>query len=36
MSFSVLVHKDGEGLLLGGKVIREGFIDNKAKKTVVL
>jgi len=32
----VLAHKDGEGLLLGDEVIRGGFIDNKAKKTIVL
>ena len=36
MSSFVLAHKDGEGLLLGDEVIRGGFIDNKAKKTVVL
>jgi len=32
----MLAHKDGEGLLLGGEVIRGGFINNKAKETVVL
>jgi len=32
----VLAHKDGEELLPGGEVIREGLIDNKAKETVVL
>jgi len=32
MSFSVLAHKDGGGLLPGGKEVREGFIDNKAKE----
>jgi len=36
MSSFVLAHKDGEGLLLGGKVISRGFIDNKAKEIVVL
>ena len=33
---SVLAHKDEEGLLPGDEVIREGFINNEAKKTVVL
>jgi len=32
----MLAHKDGEELLSEGKVIKGGFIDNKAKKTVVL
>jgi len=32
----VLAHKDGEGLLPGDEVIREGFINNEAKKTIVL
>jgi len=32
----VLAHKDRKGLLPEGKVIKEGFIDNKTKKTVVL
>jgi len=32
MSSSVLAHKNGEGLLLGGKVVRGGFIDNEAKE----
>jgi len=32
----VLAHKDEEGLLPGDEVIREGFINNEAKKTVVL
>jgi len=36
VSSSVLAHKDGKGSLPGGEVIRGGFIDNKAKKTVVL
>jgi len=31
----VLVHKDREGLLPEGKVIRGGLIDNEAKETVV-
>jgi len=28
----VLAHKDGEGVLPGGKVVRGDFIDNKAKE----
>jgi len=36
VSSSVLAHKDGEGLLPGDEVIRGGFINNEAKKTVVL
>jgi len=36
VSSSVLAHKDREGLLPGGKVIRGGFIDNEAKETVML
>jgi len=32
VSSFVLAHKDGGGLLLGGKEVKEGFIDNKAKE----
>jgi len=32
ISFSVLAHKDKEGLLPGGEVVRGGFIDNEAKE----
>jgi len=32
VSSSVLAHKDRGGLLLGGKEVREDFIDNKAKE----
>jgi len=32
VSSSVLAHKDGEGLLLEGEVVRGGFIDNEAKE----
>jgi len=32
VSFSVLAHKDKGGLLPKGEVVREGFIDNKAKE----
>jgi len=28
----VLAHKDGGGLLPGGKEVRGGFIDNEAKE----
>jgi len=32
VSFSVLAHKDGKGLLPGDEVVRGGFIDNEAKE----
>jgi len=32
VSFSVLAHKDGEGLLPEEEVVRGSFIDNKAKE----
>jgi len=32
VSSSVLAHKDRGGLLLGGEIVRGGFIDNEAKE----
>jgi len=32
VSSSALAHKDGGGLLPGGKVVKGGFIDNETKK----
>jgi len=32
VSSSVLAHKDGGGLLLGGEEVREDFINNEAKE----